>query len=215
MMSKYGSDKGWGLTRIYLTKDIRAPNKTCHNYTFFYNSLFQNYRNEPISIFEMGVGVPSCMRSFAGSLKGWQDYFKNSEIFAADIDKDYLYNEDRIKSFYVDQENAVSIQNLWSQLSNKTFDLMLDDGPHTFSSNYLFFTLSIHKLKNGGIYIIEDVNLDFIDKLYNDINSFCLNNNIIINIEKLIIPYPKQFTHSCPKIIKMNNLIIIHKLSKE
>ena len=47
-------------------------------------------------------------------------------------------------------------------------------------SNYLFFTLSIHKLKNGGIYIIEDVNLDFIDKLYNDINSFCLNNNIII-----------------------------------
>jgi hypothetical protein len=161
----------------------------------------------------MGVGVPSCMNSWAGSLQGWQEYFINSEIFSADIDKCYLYNKDRIQSFYVDQEDTESIKKLWSELTNKTFDLIVDDGPHTFLSNYLFFTLSINKLKNGGIYIIEDVNLDFINKLHNDIFVFCLDNNIIINVEKLIIPYPKQFAHPNPEIMKMNNLIIIQKYS--
>lgn len=212
IMSKYGSDKGWGLTNTFLKNNIYSPNAVCHNYTCFYTELFKNLRNEKIAIFEMGVGVPSCMASWAGSLLGWQEYFPNSEIFSADIDKDYLYNKDKIRSFYVDQENENSINNLWLQLSNKTFDLIIDDGPHTFSSNYLFFTLSFNKLKNGGIYIIEDVNLDFIDKLYADINIFCLDNKIPVSTEKLIIPYHSSFKHPSSQILKMNNLIIIKKI---
>jgi hypothetical protein len=212
IMSQYGSDKGWGLCLKYIENSNNlAPNGVCHNYTFFYNKLFEKYRENQISIFEMGVGVPSCMVSWAGSLLGWQEYFSNSKIFSADFDKNYLYNKDRIKSFYVDQENETSIINLWSQLTNETFDLIIDDGPHTFSSNFLFFIHSFYKLKNGGIYIIEDVNLDFIDKLYNDLVNYCSNNNISVDIEKLIIPYPPNFKHSSRDILKMNNLIFIKK----
>ena len=212
IMSKYGSDKGWGLTTSFIENNIYSPNGVCHNYTYFYEKLFSNYRNDNISIFEMGVGVPSCMGSWAGSLLGWQEYFKNSEIYSADIDKNYLYNKDRIKSYYVDQHNEESINNLWSELSDKLFDLIIDDGPHSFLSNYLFFILSINKLKSGGIYIIEDVNLDFINKLYTDINQFCLDNNILISIEKIIIPYPTKFKHTSVELLKMNNIIIIKKL---
>ena len=212
IMSKYYSDKGWGLCKDFIIDNKLPPNQVCHNYTYFYNNLFMKYRNEKISIFEMGVGVPSCMGSWAGSLKGWEEYFPHSEIFSADIDKDYLYNKDRIKSFYVDQENEESIKNLWEQINDKNFDLMIDDGPHTYLSNFLFFIKSIQKLKNGGIYIIEDVNLDFVDQLYINIIEYCKINNIFIEIEKLIIPYPAKFTHVSNSILKMNNLILIKKI---
>lgn len=154
----------------------------------------------------MGTG------SWAGSLLGWKYYFQNSKIYSADFDKNFLYNDERITSYYVDQENKDSIISLWDNMININFDIIIDDGPHTYTSNYLFYINSIQKLKQYGIYIIEDVNLDFIDCLYNEINSYNSQNNITCDIVKLIIPYPKKFTHPSNDILKMNNLIILKKL---
>lgn len=210
IMSKYNSDKGYGLCNNFIKNSLLPPNSVCHNYTFIYNELFKIYRNENITIFEMGVGVPLCMGSWAGSLLGWKEYFPKSNIYSGDIDKDYLYNDDRIKSFYVDQEDDESIESMYNtNLKDKYFDLIIDDGPHTYSSNIIFYKKSIDKLKNGGIYIIEDVNLDFIETLYNDIVLFNGSNKYFV--KKIIIPWPKKFTHPLEKILKMNNLIIIHK----
>ena len=210
IMSKHLSDKGFGLCDDFINNNKYAPNNVCHNYTYFYNILFNKYRNEHINIFEMGVGVPSCMRSWAGSLLGWKEYFPNSKIFSADIDKEYLYNDDRIKSYYVDQEDNVSIINLWKNMSDYMFDIIIDDGPHTYTSNYNFFVNSIHKLKIGGIFIIEDVHTKFIDMLYYNITQHCKEINIKYNIIKLIIPWPNKFRHrSSEYIMQMNNLIII------
>ena len=213
IMTKYDSDKGAGLSDNYIIKGIIPPNSVCHNYTYYYSKLFSNIRNENINLFEMGVGVPSCMGSWAASLLGWKEYFPNSKIFSADFDKEYLYNDDRIKSYYVDQEDIKSIQELWKNMENELFDIIVDDGPHTYSSNYIFYIKSIHKLKKGGIYIIEDINTDFIDKLYNEIVLWSENNNIKIDIIKKIINYPAKFTHPHEWILKMNNLIFIKKLN--
>ena len=212
VMTKYASDKGAGLSNEYILHNIRPPNQCCHNYTFYYTKLFSNIKNKPVNIFEMGVGVPSCMNSWAGSLLGWQEYFPNSKIFSADFDKNYLYNKDRIKSYYVDQEDEASIKELWTNMENETFDFMVDDGPHTYSSNYLFYINSIYKLKKNGIYIIEDIHTNFIDKLYDEILLWSNNNNIKIDIIKKIINWPKKFTHPHERIMHMNNLIFIKKL---
>ena len=41
------------------------------------------------------------------------------------------------------------------------FDIIIEDGLHTFEANKCFFENSIHKVKRGGIYIIEDItNID-------------------------------------------------------
>ena len=61
IMSKYNSDKGFGLSKSFLNENKFPPNSVCHNYTFFYEKIFSNYTNESITIFEMGVGVPACM----------------------------------------------------------------------------------------------------------------------------------------------------------
>jgi DNA-dependent RNA polymerase auxiliary subunit epsilon len=213
IMSKYNSDKGYGLCQEFITNNKYPPNAVCHNYTYFYSQLFSEYRNENLTIFEMGVGVPSCMGSWAGSLLGWKEYFPNSTIFSADFDKNYLYCDERIKSYYVDQESADSINNdLWNNLQEYTFDIMVDDGPHTYSSNILFYKNSIHKLKTKGIYIIEDINIDFIDQLYGEILEYNKDNSINCNSIKLIVPWPENFTHPSPAMLKMNNLIILQKL---
>jgi hypothetical protein len=71
IMSKYKSDKGFGLCEEYIKdNNARPPNIVCHNYTFVYNNLFSSIRDKHICIFEMGVGVPACMGSWAGSLLG-------------------------------------------------------------------------------------------------------------------------------------------------
>jgi hypothetical protein len=72
--------------------------------------------------------------------------------------------------------------------------------------------INVNKLKTNGIYIIEDINLDFIDKLYDEIISYNNDNIINVNIVKLIIPWPIKFVHPSPYILNMNNLIIIQKL---
>ena len=213
IMSKFNSDKGYGLCNNFIYNNQYPPNAVCHNYTFFYENIFNEYKNESIKIFEMGVGVPSCMGigSWAGSLLGWKEYFPNSIIFSADYDTNYLYCDERIKSYYVDQENIDSINDMWKNMEEHYFDIIVDDGPHTYSSNILFYKNSIYKLKKNGIYIIEDVNLDFINELFDEINDFNKNNNIITEMEKLIIPWSKKFVHSSERILKMNNLIIIQK----
>jgi SAM-dependent methyltransferase len=151
IMTRHGSDKGSGR----------------HNYTEFYHEKFQSLKDKELKIFELGLGtnnpnLPSSMGvdgKPGASLRGWKEYFPNSEIYGADIDKDIIFQEDRIKTFYCDQTNKEVIYNMWSlpELSDKQFDIIIDDGLHECYANMIFLENSIHKLKDDGIYIIEDV----------------------------------------------------------
>jgi predicted O-methyltransferase YrrM len=153
IMEKYGSDKG----------SIR-PSK--HNYTRLYHSLFNGHVNSAMRIFELGIGTNNVnLASNMGengkpgaSLKGWSEYFPNSQIFGADIDRDILFQESNIKTYYCNQVDRLSIREMWNHPDlNDNFDIILEDGLHTFDANVCFFENSIHKLKPGGLYIIEDV----------------------------------------------------------
>lgn len=154
IMYKWGSDKG-------------APgNKAHHNYTTFYHALFSPVRNETLRVFELGLGtnntsLPSNMGANGkpgASLRGWREYFPNAAVFGADIDKDILFKEDRITTFYCDQLSPEVIKHMWetAELSDG-FDIIVEDGLHTFEANKCFFENSIHKLNKRGVYIIEDI----------------------------------------------------------
>jgi SAM-dependent methyltransferase len=160
IMGKNGSDKG--------SIDI---NNSWHNYTPFYYSIFKGLREKNVRIFELGLGtnnvdIPSNMgiNGIPGaSLYGWSEFFPNSHIFGADIDTEILFNTDRIKTFYCDQTNPEIIQKMWNEpILQENFDIIIEDGLHTFNANVCFFENSIHKLKPNGHYIIEDIN--YIDK---------------------------------------------------
>jgi hypothetical protein len=151
-MNFYGSDKGNGAQ---------------HNYTRYYFSLFEPIRYNDLNIFELGLGtnninIPSNMGPFGkpcASLFAWEKYFPNARIYGADIDKNILIHKERISTFYCDQGSVNSIIELWNnaELLECFFDIIIDDALHQFNHNVTFFENSIHKLKKGGVYIIEDI----------------------------------------------------------
>jgi hypothetical protein len=137
-----------------------------HNYTTFYYSIFKDMRENKLRVFELGLGTNDInILSNMGvngrpgaSLYGWSEFFPNSQIFGADIDKKILFNTDRIKTFYCDQTNIQIIKKLWDEPElQENFDIIIEDGLHTYSANVCFFENSIHKLKQNGYYIIEDI----------------------------------------------------------
>ena len=196
LCEKHGSDKGY----INFEKDTPYGWKA-HTYTNVYYNLFNHCKNEIKLIFECGIGtnnpnINSNMTSRGkpgASLRVWRDYFTNSLIYGADIDKNILFEEDRIKTFYVDQLNEFSIKEMWSNINKSNFDIILDDGLHTFEAGITLFLNSFDKLRKNGIYIIEDVDFMYIKKLadtlskynpeiiiLNDNNTKHLNNNLIL-----------------------------------
>jgi hypothetical protein len=158
LFTMYGSDKG-----------------NHHNYSTFYDYIFSHIKDENLNIFEVGLGtnntsVPSNMGAHGrpgDSLRGWRDYFKNSMVYGADVDAGCLFEEERIKTFHTDQTNNEIIMKCWDnpELKDIEFDILIDDGLHEYNANRNFFENSIHKLKQGGIYILEDISEEYLDNV--------------------------------------------------
>lgn len=155
IMGRNKSDKGHVLIQ-----------SSHHNYTTFYYSIFKNLRENKLRIFELGLGTNNVnLLSNMGSngrpgasLYGWNEFFPNSDIFGADIDRDILFNTDKIKTFYCDQTIPTVVKQMWDNpMLHDNFDIIIDDGLHTFNANVCFFENSIHKLKSNGYFIIEDI----------------------------------------------------------
>ena len=143
IMREEGSDKGsdWHF------------GEPGHNYTLLYDFLFRHRRFEITSLFELGIGA-------GGSLRGWKRYFARAQIYGADIDPRKLFSEERISTFYVDQLQEREVDRLWRSLSDEHFDIVIDDGLHSFEANAKFFKTAFKKLKTNGYYFIEDISVD-------------------------------------------------------
>ena len=192
LMNHYGSDKG-GMTNH-------------HNFANYYSEIFYNKKDEIKNFLEIGLGTNNeNLASNMGkdgkplaSLRAWRDYFKNAQIFGADIDKDILKDEERIKTFYVDQTNPTSIKELFTNIGIKKFDVILEDGLHEYNANICFFENSIEYLDDQGIYIIEDVYYKDQKKFINYFSKTPFNFSIID------IFHDKNIANNCILVIKKN-----------
>ena len=159
LCDRYGSDKGSILEKGH------PYSWPPHTYSDYYHQLFSARRQHVKKVFECGLGTnnPNLLSSMGSmgkpgaSLRVWRDYFPNAIIYGADIDKDILFTEDRIKTFYVDQLDPVAIKECWSSINEDNFDFIVDDGLHTLDGGLTLFLHSIDRLSKDGIYIIEDV----------------------------------------------------------
>jgi hypothetical protein len=161
LCDKYGSDKG------EIASSGHPYAWPSHSYTDLYSRLFSHCRASVKKVFECGLGtnnpdIPSSM-GISGrpgaSLRVWRDYFPNASIYGADIDSNILFEEERIKTFFIDQTDPDTIKSFWEKVGETDFDLMVDDGLHTFEGGKVLFKHSIDYLSQTGIYVIEDVSL--------------------------------------------------------
>jgi SAM-dependent methyltransferase len=123
-----------------------------HNYSPLYHFLFSENRKGNLNIFEVGIYGGASVRS-------WNEYFINSKIYCGDVNPSYFINEENIMSFFCDQDNPESIRDMWNSdpLKDLSFDIIIDDGKHEFPANINFLENSYSKLKEDGIFIIEDL----------------------------------------------------------
>lgn len=155
LCDKYGSAKG--------TVDATAVQHR-PNYADFYELIFWQNRESIKSVLECGIGYddPTAEKSHGSngypgaSLRVWLDYFPNAEIVGLDIAENVLFSEERITTYQVDQTSPNSIASFKAKC-NRTFDIIIDDGLHTFIAGKILFENIIDRLANDGYYIIEDV----------------------------------------------------------
>jgi len=152
LLKKHGSDK----------KDLVKYDG--HNYSNLYFEIFNSIKHLQLNILELGMGtnnpnIPSTMGingNPGASLFAWEQFFPSSNIFGADIDKDILFNRGRIKTFYCDQTDANSVNNLWDSI-NQQMNIIIEDGLHEYEANICFLENSLPNLASTGIYLAEDL----------------------------------------------------------
>lgn len=138
-----------------------------HSYIPFYEGLFQG--REVKRLLEIGIGYEDLMKPFVpfyvhgASLKMWEEYFPEAEIFGCDIREDTLINEGRIHSFVCDQSSSSSLLKLMRSTGGACrnrighFDVIIDDGSHQAEHQITSARVLLPYLNRGGVYIIEDV----------------------------------------------------------
>jgi SAM-dependent methyltransferase len=111
----------------------------------FYDKVFPDIRNNCGAFLEIGV-------QRGGSVRMWRDYFSDStEIYGIDIHETWNvpFTHRIIGDAYSDD--------IVNKFSDNYFDIIVDDGPHTYSSFELLIQKYYSKLKPNGLMIIEDI----------------------------------------------------------
>lgn len=169
---KYGSNKGG---------EWKAKNNIIRH---FYADLYEEilFNKDIKNLLEIGIGleVPG------SSLKSWKELYPDANIYGADINRSVLFEEDRIKTFYTNQLSKTDLIELKKKLNDIKFEVIIDDGLHTYEANINTFESLYDLLEKDGLYFIEDIIYPNLKKY---INYFDGRNNFKV-IEMLNINEP-------------------------
>ena len=187
------------------------------NYGDIYDKHFASFRDQPINILEIGV-----LRG--GSMRMWEKYFPNANIFGIDIDKDCLqYQSDRTKIFIGDQSDVSFLRNVKAKIPR--VDILIDDGSHRAKDQKATFEEMYYHVRKPGVYLIEDIEFNYwSDKDKKSPDNFMkhMKNKIDeINIRrtmhrKVAMSYPFKdndirFTDSTNSITFYDGVVVLEK----
>jgi demethylmacrocin O-methyltransferase len=141
-----------------------------HNYTQHYNRHFKRYRFKRIKLLEIGVGGYEDPHEGGASLRMWKKYFPFGKIFSLDIFDKSALQENRIKIYTGSQIDPDALSRIISE--NGEFDLIIDDGSHYNEHIITTFQFLFSKLKEGGIYVIEDIQTSYWKEMGGDNENF-------------------------------------------
>lgn len=129
-----------------------------HGYTPIYHRYFEGIRHNHIRLLEIGVGGYEYPDRGGDSLRMWREYFTSATIYGCDLyDKNPI---DGVTLFKYDQEYPSPLTHM------DLFDIIIDDGSHVNKHVIDTFNMLIHRVKSGGIYVIEDTETSYWDEHY-------------------------------------------------
>lgn len=203
------------LAHFYATDKVSS-----HSYIQHYEHHLGKFRNKNIKLLEIGVGGYSNPLAGGNSLRMWKRYFSKGEIFSLDIYNKSALEEDRIKIFEGSQVDTGFLDKVTK--ATGPFDVIIDDGSHINEHVIKSFEFLFPKLKDGGIYIVEDTQTSYWPEYGGD-SSDLKNSKTLMNyfknltdclnhVEFIHPGYEKSFFDK--KIVSMHfyhNLIFIYK----
>jgi len=167
-------------SKLYvLDKNIST---NCHNYIPGYSQLFDGIRNQVTTMLEIGIGsvennqmggatgyLVGLGYKTGNSLRCWRDYFPNATIYGLDL---FYHNivEDRIVTLQADQSSATDLTRIVETIG-KPLNIIIDDGSHSGEHQAFSFMFLENFLTPTGIYVIEDVQPNNIEK-FKDLSIF-------------------------------------------
>jgi hypothetical protein len=123
-----------------------------HTYEPFYERELGARKDEIRGVLELGI-------YHGGSLRAFRDYCPNAVVVGMDVDSGTLFESERIFTFQGDVRNAHDLHLVGTYA--KPYDVIIDDASHRPIDQF-------HALKNlwrylapGGLYIIEDLDLNW------------------------------------------------------
>ncbi len=157
LFSKYGSDK------------------TISKMSYLYWQIISSFKIK--NLFEVGIGtnnilIPSNMGidgKPGASLKAFEEYLKNANIYGGDIDKNILFETDRIKTFFIDQLDLENLKKIKQIIPKQS--LIIDDGLGRPNSNLNMIHTYLDHLEVGGFMVIEHI-----DPIFRDVYETCILN---------------------------------------
>lgn len=169
---------------------------THHGYHRFYPKYLDPIRHTVNSMLEIGIEQKK-------SLPLWLNYFPNASIYGIDINFEYI--TDRVQIFKADQSSLKDLEKVVNSIQQKNVDFIIDDGSHIpehqwLTFNYLFSEL----LKEGGIYIIEDIE-----------TSYWKNGGLYGYQTRYGLNHPKSFIEKSKLIIDTINKEFLNNEDKE
>ncbi|MFN0264528.1 class I SAM-dependent methyltransferase [Tepidamorphus sp. 3E244] len=125
------------------------------SYLDIYDRYMTPYRELPVNLLELGVRG-------GHSLRMWKDYFRQGRIIGVDIKPECVaQSEDRIEVEIASQNDADALKALSDRVGG--FDIILDDASHINALSVASFRILFPLLSPGGLYIIEDLGMSWVD----------------------------------------------------
>jgi hypothetical protein len=125
---------------------------TGHSYGQTYHELFGPFRRKRAKLLEIGV-----LRG--ESLLAWRGFFPRAAIIGCDIEPKAQYTIGHIRTRLLDQSSEEQLRLLVEK--EGPFDIVIDDGSHLSKHQIFTFRHLFDHLRDGGVYIVEDVQTSF------------------------------------------------------
>lgn len=211
---------GSGRNLERLAEIYRTDKTGAHFYTPHYQRHLGKFRLKKINLLEIGVGGYEDPYDGGNSLRMWKRYFPFGRIYSIDIFDKSPLQERRIKIFKGSQVDEEVLSSAVREIGE--IDIIIDDGSHVNEHVIKTFEFLFPKLKDGGIYVVEDTQTsyweDFGGNSEDRRNSDTIMNYFkgltdSMNNKEFVSPGYKQ-TYFDKKIVSMHfyhNLIFIFK----
>ena len=171
------------------------------------------FQGQPVKMLEIGVLT-------GGSLEIWQRYLgPTATIVGADIASLARQNAPDFKIHIGDQADADFLRKMVEK--SGPFDIVIDDGGHTFDQQRTSFDVLYPLLNDGGVYIVEDICTSYWDEFGGGVGApasfveYAKSKIDDLNADFVGDDAPNAFTRSTTSISFHQGMIAFEKHANE